>query len=496
MIGIYVRISDDDQSKYSIADQLEQCKERAKTNDVIEYIDDGITASILERPALTKLREDVSNRLIEKVICWDPDRLARNLMHQLIIVNEIEKHATLEFINHSYTKTAEGALFFQMRGAISEFEKAKIAQRTTGGRVRKAKEGKVVKNSKMYGYNFDTNQSTYVINEEEAKIVRMIFDLFTRPSDFKGINGIALYLTETGVPTKKGAAVWHRQVVRQILMNEAYTGLYTQHKWNTEGMVGNKYRKKEDRVSMKVRPKEEWLTTDIPTIIEREQFEYAQMLLSESRRRYTKQAVNTYLLSGIVRCGKCGNTMTGRLSHNWGKKVPQYSDVKNTAGTKNPGCGNKIYAHKIDPFVWESVVNWLNNVDEIAASAEESVSESYEISEIERIKTEIEKIRTKRKNLIKLFSSLDDESDQNDVKDEMKELSEKEKKLNEKIKELEEKMSNVKDKEFSKKIFMDAAEYYLTKGIDELSLEDKKNIIRTVVKEVRVFDDRIDIYTF
>jgi len=469
----------------------------AKTNDVIEYIDEGITASILERPALTKLRNDVETGLIDRVICWDPDRLARNLMHQLIIVNEIEKKATLEFVNHSYTKSAEGALFFQMRGAISEFEKAKIAQRTTGGRVKKAKMGKVVKNSKLYGYDYDKENSAYVINESEAKIVKLIFDLFTKPnSEFKGINGIAEYLTETGVPTKRGAAAWHRQVVRQILLNEAYTGFYAQHKWNTEGMVGNKYRKKEDRVSMAVRPREEWITTEIPSIIDKTQFDHAQALLAETRRRFVKESVNKYLLSGIVRCGECGNTMTGRISHNWGKKKPQYTDIKNTAGAKFKGCGMKVFTEKVDPVVWDAVVKWLNNTDEIAASAEEDTKESLEQNEILRIESEIEKIRLKRKNLIKLFSSLDDESDQDDVRKEMKELSDAEKKLNEKVKSLKDKIGNVKNKEYSKKVFIDAAEYYLNKGLDELTFEDRQEIIRTVVKEVKIYKDRIDIFTF
>ena len=56
-------------------------------------------------------------------------------------------------------------------------------------------------------------------------MVRLIFDLFTKPNNrVKGINGIARYLTEQNIPTKRGAKVWHRQVVRQILMNQAYIG--------------------------------------------------------------------------------------------------------------------------------------------------------------------------------------------------------------------------------------------------------------------------------
>lgn len=497
MIGIYVRISDDEQSQYSISDQLEECRKKAGTNEIVEYIDEGVTGGIIERPALTRLRDDVKAGLIEKVICWDPDRFSRDLMIQLLVANELEKRAELIFVNHDYKKTPEGILFFQMRGAFSQFEKAKITERTSRGRKTKAIQKKVIKNSKMYGYDYDKETSMYTINEKEAEIVRLIFDLFTKPNQIvKGINSIAKYLTEQGIPTKRGASVWHKQVVRQILLNESYTGKYYQNRWNTEGMVGNKYKQKDDRVKMKERPKEEWISLTIPQIISEFQFEHAQRLLGEARRRYTKMSKNKYLLSGLVRCGECNNTMTGRKSKNWGKYILEYIDIKSTAGAKERGCGMRMKCETLDEEVWKTVLNWLNQPEEIAASAEEEVSNSLEQTEIERMEKEIEKLRNKRKNLIKLFASMDDESEQEIVRQEMRELSENEKSLTSRIEALKSKVGNAKNQEYSKKIFMDAAEYYLTKGSDELTFEDRQELIREVVREIRVYKDRVDIFSF
>lgn len=62
----------------------------------------------------------------------------------------------------------------------------------------------------------------------------------------------------------------------------------------------------------KIRPEEEWLKTEIPAIISLEQFEYAQSLLEQGRRRQTKVSFHHYLLSGLVRCDRCGGTMTGK----------------------------------------------------------------------------------------------------------------------------------------------------------------------------------------
>lgn len=65
-------------------------------------------------------------------------------------------------------------------------------------------------------------------------------------------------------------------------------------------MLGNKYKSKEDRVPMTVRPKEEWIRIECPSIIEEEVFNHAQSILTESRRRWAKKAKNEYLLSGLL----------------------------------------------------------------------------------------------------------------------------------------------------------------------------------------------------
>ncbi|WP_253805446.1 recombinase family protein [Fictibacillus arsenicus] len=128
------------------------------------------------------------------------------------------------------------------------------------GRREKARQGKVLRNFQIYGYDYDKETCQIIIKPEEANVVRLIFDLFTKPNDLvEGINGIAKYLSNKGIPTKRGAKVWHRQVVRQLLMNQVHTGKFHQNRWNTEGMLGNKYKSKEDRVPMKERPKEEWI---------------------------------------------------------------------------------------------------------------------------------------------------------------------------------------------------------------------------------------------
>lgn len=135
--GIYTRVSTEEQAKsgYSLSEQIRACRAKVRNaSEVFEYIDEGVSGKFLDRPALTKLRNDVRDGLIDRVICLDPDRLSRKLMNQLIISEELEKKAKLVFVNGEYARTPEGMLFYQMRGAIAEFEKAKINERMSRGR--------------------------------------------------------------------------------------------------------------------------------------------------------------------------------------------------------------------------------------------------------------------------------------------------------------------------------------------------------------------------
>lgn len=499
MIGIYTRVSTEEQARsgYSLKEQLRACREKADSNEVIEYVDEGMSGEFLDRPSLTRLRKDIREGIIIKVICLDPDRLSRKLMNQLILSEEIEKKATLIFVNGEYQRTPEGMLFYQMRGAIAEFEKAKITERMGRGRREKARQGKVLRDFQIYGYKYDKENEQLLIDEYEAKVVKLIFQLFTKPNELvSGINGIAKYLTNQLIPTKRNAKQWHRQVVRQILFNRTYIGEFYQNRWNTEGMLGNKYKNLDERVKMEERPKLEWIEIPSPVIIDVEQFEHAQALLKQSRRRWSGINKNVYLLSGLVRCAECGNTMTGRNSKNWGTYVLEYTDVKNTAGAKQKGCGIRLKCEELDEKVWETIKEWLNNPEEIANTIDDKGEDhSFEEKELERINHELTRIKTGRQRLLNLLM-IDDSIEEGDLRDKLKELKDKEQELLVMKAKLEPKLKEIEESNINENLIQKASEYYLTLPSEELSLNTKKELIRSVVKEIRVSKDKkVDIYT-
>ncbi|WP_419876428.1 recombinase family protein [Candidatus Pristimantibacillus sp. PTI5] len=237
------------------------------------------------------MREDVKKGRIKSVICYKPDRWSRDLANALIVTKEIKSRAEIQFVEVHFDDSPMGMFFFQILGATAELDKAIIKQRTMDGRKSKARSGKVVKEDHTYGYTFNKEKGTREINEQEAEIVRLIFDLFINPQKlaelagdrkYSGLNGIALFLTARGVPTKtqimfeagltkkraRNGWVWHKQVVKQIIENASYKGEFYQNRYNTEGILGNKFRDKEDHVQMTERPREEWIRVPCPIIVD------------------------------------------------------------------------------------------------------------------------------------------------------------------------------------------------------------------------------------
>lgn len=330
MNAIYVRVSTDEQahSGYSLQDQLASCRSRLLDlglTDIQEYIDDGYSGEFLERPALDRLREDLRAKLITTVIVYDPDRLSRNLTNQLLLSDDIEKvNAQLMFVTGDYDASPEGRLFFSMKGAISAYEKAKIRERTARGRKAKAKSGKIVMNNKPYGFDWDERNSTYIINEEEAKVVHLIYDLCIDRS--WGAPKIAEEIYERGIRNREGKQFNHVHIYR-IMNKELYCGTAYSSQVSTKKI--GQYKTKVTNV-----PKEDWIPISIPAIETKERWQQVQKVMEQNGRMSKRNAKQEYLMRGIIKCGICGMGMvankikaTGNIHHYYRcvtKSSPQY----------------------------------------------------------------------------------------------------------------------------------------------------------------------------
>ncbi len=369
----YVRVSTDEQAErgYSLAHQREECRRRAAALGAAEgreYADEGVSGAILDRPALTRLRAAVRARTVGLVVVYDPDRLARRLAHQLLITEEIEAAgARLEFVNFEWRHTPEGQLFYALRGAVAQYEKEKIRERTMAGRRQKAKAGRLPSGYRPYGYVYDPQGQTLAVDAAEAAVVRRIFGLLVE--DGVGVNGIARRLTEEGVPTRRGAPAWHRAVVRRILGNAVYAGTFYANRMDCEGLALNRHLPPAERRAMRLRPAEEWIAVPVPAVVDGATWRRAQDVLAGARRLMHGHPRSDYLLSGLLRCGACGLPMCGTRRSRWGREVRGYTCRRHWSGARQEGCGRYVLAGPVEEGVWSAVVRWAGDAVRLAAPA-------------------------------------------------------------------------------------------------------------------------------
>lgn len=132
-VGIYARVSTKDQT---IEQQLQKLREfcsNAEYPVINEYIDEGISAVKTNRPAFKRLLEDVRRRKVNTILVWKLDRFSRSLKELINTIDELNEYGA-NFISYSDanidTTTASGKLLFNMIGAVNQFERDIISERT------------------------------------------------------------------------------------------------------------------------------------------------------------------------------------------------------------------------------------------------------------------------------------------------------------------------------------------------------------------------------
>lgn len=300
-VGIYARVSTEEQAEkgYSMESQLGACRAKALelgyAGGECAVFTDDVSGARTDRPGLNALREWCkSSKRPELVIVYDPDRLARKLSLQLMLTDEwLKLGIRLEFVSFEWNNTAEGRMFYQLRGMFAEFEREKIRERTIRGKLTKLQTtGKLSLDPRLFGYRFDTGQDILVVDPGQAEVVRRIFRLAA--GGFSG-EEIARKLAQDGVPAPRGQR-WFGSTVTRILHNRSYLGEYKAYK--TDYHQG--YKRK--------RPESEQFALPIEALVEEELFLEAQRTLQRSRTRSGRPAMKEVLLGGLVRC-PCGRSM-------------------------------------------------------------------------------------------------------------------------------------------------------------------------------------------
>jgi site-specific DNA recombinase len=497
---IYVRVSTEEQAErgFSIQAQKEECTKKAielgcDEGCILIFADEGISGSILERPALiSALSLLKTDDEVKFFICLDSSRLSRNVSHQLIIVDEIKKSQTqLIFIKTSYDDTPEGRFQLTVMSAVDEYERARFRFRTELGKRTKASKKLLTHSPGLYGYNYNKDTDLLSVNEDEAKNIRLMYRWAI--DEQIGPNAIAQRLNDLGVPTKKNK-LWQKTTVKRILNNTACKGTLYIRRYDATDVKLNKYKEAAEKAKRKERPQEEWIGVPVPIIIDADTWSIVQDLMTNARRKWRSYSKSEYLLSALCRCGLCGSTMHGNLISSKNKKRRYYVCTARSPGIVGiEKCSLSFTnADTIELLVWEKVVSWLKNPDELEKEIKSGLPDDIGEKEqrLKELETDISNLTKEKDRVATMFQkSLIDELS---AEKRLKEINVRDTTL----KQLQQSMYNeinafsISNKELTG--IRDIASRVVDM-LDKLEFRDRYSIVRSLVEEVIVTNETIII---
>ncbi|QCZ42413.1 recombinase family protein [Levilactobacillus brevis] len=353
----YVRVSTTEQAEqgYSIDAQIQTIKQYCQRQnlDLVEvYADRGISGkSLNKRQQLQALLAGAQRDEFEMVVIWKNSRLARNVKLLLEIVDTLQAHnIELYSISENFRiDTASGKLMLQVMASVSEFERNEISENVLLGMKKRARDG-YTNGNRVLGYDnvkLEDGTKTLSVNEDEARIVRFIFDAYLQR---QGLRSIANVANHRGYQTKRGNS-FSTTAIRDILRNPVYVGLVQYGKyeqWELKGRRG----KMADPIL--VRGKH-------PAIISQATWDQVQTRLKAQSRtpKWNQQGANS--LTGLLRCPECGGPMaasntTNTLKDGTKKRIRYYS----CANFRNKGTtvchANSIRADEAEALVSEKLM--------------------------------------------------------------------------------------------------------------------------------------------
>ena len=411
-IAAYCRVSTEKEAQIdSLEKQIEFFNEFTKKNGYELYklyADEGISGKqIKHRKQFQQMMEDAKHKKFEKVVVKDVSRFARNTVDLLQSVRELKSYGVqVDFLNNGEVMEGGSEFILTILGAMAQQESANMSKRVKFGKDITAKKGRVP--NLVFGYDkIPDERYTLKINEEEAKIVKEIFESYV----YKGIGTtkIAWNLNDRGIRTKKTKSKWVQTSIVRMLKNPIYTGRVTNKKSEvTDFITGTR----------KELPEEEWIVVERPEmrIISDELFNRAQELLEQRSNEFklnNKREKTEYVFSTLIYCKHCGYSFR-RIKRKYTADGPEYirwvCSGRNSMGVNHCPNTTVIDEEELLNAIKIYLKSIIKNKKDFMKAVEKEfekitkLRENNERSE-ESLLKEIEKVTVKKQKYMEMFQN-------------------------------------------------------------------------------------------
>src|SRR5712691_3416159 len=511
--AIYARVSSDKQrEENTIASQTAALiafarEQRFEVPPEWVFEDEGYSGATVIRPGLERLRDLAAEGLIQAVLVYAPDRLSRRYAYQILLIEEFAR-AGVEtlFVRAPRGSTPEDELLVQFQGMIAEYERAQILERSRRGKRHRARQGEVsVLSGAPFGYRFirktDHSAAYYQINEEQARVVRWMSELYKEQG--LSIGAIARLLNEQAIPTCKRRGRWERSTVWGMLRNPAYKG---------QACFGKTTIAPRQRITRPIRmrggiatrnsasherPRGDWITIAVPPIVSEEIFALAQERLETNKTYAPRRTVTPSVVQGLVSCSKCGYALYRTSTRSSARKIHYYRCLGSDTyrHLSGPVCNNRpVRQDLLDDVVWTEIVRLLEDPRLIQNELERRLTAAREADPTKR------RDETLRRDLVRIRKGIDRLLTAyqegllpiEELRERMPELRRREQASNAEL-------QAIADQSVTRAAYLRLAETlntFLTRlrsSAGALDVSERQRIMRLLVKEVLVGDDKIII---
>ena len=474
----------------SIDAQIRAIEEYADKNDikiVNKFIDRAKSATSDKRPAFQEMIKycEADNTGISMVIVHKLDRFSRDkydsaMYKQKLKVKGIRVVSVLENLDNS----PESLILESVIEGMAQYYSANLAREVAKGQKENALKALHNGGDAPLGYDVAFDK-TYLVNEEEAQAVKIIFDMYVNGYSYSNIID---KLNDLGYKTKRGNK-FGKNSLHGILSNEKYTGVYVFNKTQRKGVNGkrNGHKQKSDDEIIKVEG-------GMPQIIDREVFLQAQEMMQKRKKAPgSHKATTLYLLTGLIRCGECGHAMQGnRRKDKYGN---DYISYRCGCRKQKRDCKNKeIKRDYLEEFVLTELEKHVLN-DEAIPVLSKALNERLKTKSndnhemLTNLRNKLEKVNKEIENILNAIMS---GIVNNVLKNKLDELEKVKLNLELKINELSVESDYVVSVDITedqiRSMFGKFKDFVLTRNLPEC-----KKFIGDYIKEVIVYKDHIEV---
>jgi site-specific DNA recombinase len=353
-VAIYARVSTTQQAQEQTIDQQVsrlQAQVQEQGGQLVPeriFRDDGYSGATLARPGLDALRQAIADGLISQVLITAPDRLARNYVHQVLLLEELRASGCqVTFLERPMSADPHDQLLLQIRGAVAEYERTLITERLRRGRLAKLRAGALLPwASPPYGYQGDLlhprDPAGLQPEPVRAAVVQTIFAWYLE--DQATLSSVAKRLGQSGVPSPTGQPYWSSAMVRRIVRNPIYVG-------DPPALPALQRTGDTDPIPL-----------TLPPLIGREEFTLAADKLVRNQREASRHnTTHPYLLRGRIRCGHCQLQATG-ATRRGGSYYRCNGTTNRSRLARGRTCpGRLIPVGQVDELVWTDLVGVLTD---------------------------------------------------------------------------------------------------------------------------------------